>query len=90
MSASRLAQLLDGLVDGWCERRALRPLALLLPAYLDQSGLTDATAALFDALTDLRGLPEGELTEAERGAVSEARAVVWQALKAAGVRITRS
>ena len=28
-----LFKTLDALINGWCERRALRPLAYLLPAY---------------------------------------------------------
>ena len=41
MTEFRLAELLRVLVDGWCERRALQPLAALLPPYLAFSGLSD-------------------------------------------------
>jgi len=57
------------LIDGWCERRELRPLTLLLPAYTANAGLTDDWARLMEALYDLRArgrLPEAEQAEVER------------------------
>ena len=57
------------LIDAWCERRELRPLALLLPAYTSNTGLTDDWGRLMEALYDLRargGLPEPEQAEIER------------------------
>ncbi|AHG92844.1 hypothetical protein J421_5309 (plasmid) [Gemmatirosa kalamazoonensis] len=85
MTESRLAELLGALVDGWCARRALEPLAVLLPAYLAFSGLTDAWLDLAQAVDDLRGLGPDALTDEERAVVSEARALIHQALKAAGI-----
>ncbi len=60
---------LERLIDTWCERRELRPLALLLPAYTSNAGLTDDWARVMEALYDLRArgrLPEEEQREVER------------------------
>ena len=38
------------LVDRWCDRRELRALASLLPAWLANNGLTDGWSELRDAL----------------------------------------
>jgi hypothetical protein len=60
---------LERLIDNWCERRDLRPLALLLPAYTSNAGLTDDWAGLMDALHDLQSrgrLPAAERDEVER------------------------
>jgi hypothetical protein len=45
----------SNLIDAWCERRELKPLAILLPAWLSNNGLTDGWAAVLDALKALRG-----------------------------------
>jgi hypothetical protein len=60
---------LQRLIDAWCERRDLRHLALLLPAYTSNSGLTDGWAGVMDALYNLRAartLPDDEQAEIER------------------------
>ena len=52
------------LIDGWCERRELGALAVLLPAYTSNNGLTDGWAGVKAALHTLRGsrrLPLDEL-----------------------------
>jgi hypothetical protein len=60
---------LGRLIDAWCERRELRPLALLLPAYTSNAGLTDDWARVMEALYDLRArgrLQGDEQREVER------------------------
>ena len=60
---------LSRLIDAWCERRALSPLAVLLPAYTSNNGLTDGWTDVMEALRTLRGagrLPDGEQQEVER------------------------
>jgi len=57
---------MKSLIDDWCARRALAPLARLLPPYLSFNGLTDSWGDLLDALEGVRascreGLPEREL-----------------------------
>ncbi len=46
VDANNADALMAELVDGWCERRALRPLRTILAGYLRVSGLTDERAAL--------------------------------------------
>jgi hypothetical protein len=68
----------SSLTDSWCNRRGLRPLALLLPAWVVNDGLTDGWAAVLDALNDLRAravLPESEAAIIERSIVVIERAV---------------
>jgi hypothetical protein len=60
---------LNALIETWCDRRDLRPLALLLPAYTANAGLTDDWARVLEALYDLRAtgrLPNEESAEVER------------------------
>lgn len=58
------------MIEAWCDRRDLRHLAILLPAYTSNAGLTDDWARIMEALYDLRAsrvtLPDNELAEVER------------------------
>lgn len=56
---------LDSLIDGWCERRAIKPLRLLLRSYPGSLAHTDQFANLLDALKDVKGLARQELTSEE-------------------------
>ncbi len=89
---TRLFAVLDGLVDGWCERRALRPLAVLLPVYPPAPLHTDQWSDLYAAIRNLKGLATGTLTPEEGAAVAEAHALVWQLLRrtAAGRQVLDS
>lgn len=79
-SNAELFALLDGLVDGWCERRALRPLSLILRAYPMASLLSDSWQDLRLALRDLRCLEEPVVSSAEANAVDDALRAVEQVL----------
>lgn len=79
---ARLFQILDHLIDGWCERRALRPLAVVLAGYPPAPALTDEWAALYATVRNLKGVAPDVLTDAERAAVAEAHALIYQILKA--------
>jgi hypothetical protein len=60
---------LERLIDAWCERRELRPLALMLPGYTSNAGLTDDWVRVIEALHDVRAQghpPEDEQQEVER------------------------
>lgn len=60
---------LEQLIGAWCERRDLRPLATVLPAYTSNNGLTDGWGDLMEALRTLRAdsyLPEEEQAVVER------------------------
>lgn len=51
------------LIEGWCDRRDLRHLALVLPAFVANNGLTDGWAGVLQALYDVRAtrlLPDAE------------------------------
>ena len=84
MTESRLSQILRTLVDAWCDRRALEPLAALLPGYLSFNGLTDGWQALWEAINNARGSRPDALTDEERAALAEARSIVYQSLKSVG------
>ena len=58
-------QTLDTLIDRWCERRAIRPLQRLLPAYPAPLVHTDQKHQLLEALRDVKGLCRADLTQDE-------------------------
>ena len=62
---------MKSLIDGWCDRRALAPLARLLPAYLAFNGLTDSWGDLLDALERVRAYCREELPEKELAVVGD-------------------
>ena len=59
------------LIEGWCDRRALAPLARVLPAYLAFNGMTDGWGDLMDALKGVRAFCREELPEAELATVGD-------------------
>jgi hypothetical protein len=67
-----LSKTLDGLINGWCERRALRPLAYLLPAYPGVFVHTDQQFQLLEALKNLKRLCLDHLTPQELRLVTQA------------------
>ena len=67
-----LFKTLDGLINGWCERRALRPLAYLLPAYSGVLVHTDQQFQLLEALKNLNRLCPDHLTSEESRLVTQA------------------
>ena len=67
-----LFKTLDGLINGWCERRALRPLAYLLPAYPGAFVHTDQQFQLLEALKNLKKLCLDHLTPQELRLVTQA------------------
>ena len=77
---TRLFTLLDGLIDRWCERRALGPLRALLPVYPPAPVHTDQWAHLYAAVHALRRSLD-PLPAEEGAAVAEAHAALYQLLK---------
>jgi len=67
-----LSQTLDGLINGWCERRALRPLGYLLPAYPGVLTHTHEQFQLVEALKNLKRLCCAYLTPEELRLVTQA------------------
>jgi len=75
---------LDNLIDRWCERRAIRPLQLLLRAYPGPLVHPDQMFELLDALKDLKGLGRDALPDEELRMVIEAHNAIEDALKNGG------
>jgi len=73
-------EIIKGLVDAWCERRALKPLSILLPAWVAFSGLSDAWHDLRNALRHVRAMAKDSLTDAEQEHLGQAIAMVDKAL----------
>jgi hypothetical protein len=60
---------LGGLIDSLCERRALGPLAKILPGYVAFNGLTDGWADLRSALR--AAIADSSVTDAERQVLND-------------------
>lgn len=75
-----LFPLLDDLVDGWCERRALSPLHYILSVYPLSTGLSDEWHKLDEALKDIRALCKDELGVEEKEKLSRAVLLVQNVL----------
>lgn len=73
---------LGALIDSWCERRELRLLRTLLPAYPRVSGLTDEWGHLATALKTIRAQHQKSLVNDELDRVIEllhiAEAIVYR------------
>ena len=67
-----LVKALDGLINGWCERRALRPLGYLLPAYSGVLTHTHQQFQLLEALKNLKRRCRDYLTPEELRLVTQA------------------
>jgi len=52
-------------IEGWCDQRRLRELALVLPGYISFFGLTDDWARLHEVLKDTRALGREKFSVAE-------------------------
>jgi hypothetical protein len=63
---------LDDLINIWCERRGLRPLAYLLPAYPGVLAHTNQQFQLLEALKNLKRLCRDHLTPEELWLVTQA------------------
>ena len=77
-----LFKTLDSLIDGWCERRALRPLAYLLSAYPGVFVHADQQFQLLEALENLKRLGRGYLTPEELRLVTQAHNFLEERLRA--------
>jgi len=80
----KLLTTLDGLINSWCERRVLRPLAYLLPAYPGALAHTDQQFQLLEALKNLKRL-RLDLTPEELRLVIQAHDLVDERLRASVV-----
>jgi hypothetical protein len=76
-----LSKTLDGLINGWCERRALRPLGYLLCAYPGALARTDEPFQLLEPLKNLKRLCRDYLTPEELRLVTQAHNFVEERLR---------
>ena len=61
---------LRNLIEAWCDRRCLKALNHVLPAYLSFNGLSNGWNRLYDALRNVRTFAQDELTASELDTVS--------------------
>lgn len=59
------------LIDGWCDERRLRPLAVLLPNYVAFNGMKDGWFELYAALRNLLSLGSENYTPLEWETVND-------------------
>lgn len=59
--AMDVSQEISTLIDGWCERRALHPLRIILTYWPPPNGFTDEWHAVWAALRHLRAMCREEL-----------------------------
>ena len=76
-----LFKTLDGLINGWCERRELRPLGYLLAAYPGVLTHTDKQFQLLEALKNLKRLCRDYLTPEELRLVTQAHNFLEERLR---------
>jgi len=76
-----LSKTLDHLINGWCERRALLPLAYLLPASRGICAHTDQQFELLEALKNLKRLCLDHLTPEEIRLVTQAHNFLDEGLR---------
>jgi hypothetical protein len=76
-----LFKTLDGLINGWCERRELRPL-YLLRVYPGVLAHTDKQFQLLEGLKNLKRLGRGYLTPEELRLVTQAYNFLEERLRA--------
>jgi hypothetical protein len=66
------SKILDVLINGWCERRALGPLRYLLDAYPGGLAHTDQQFELVEALKKVKAFCRDDLTQEELRLVRQA------------------
>jgi hypothetical protein len=76
----RFFDVLQSLVDAWCDRRCLGALRFILQAYPMPSGLTDSWGELEIALANVRAFARNELTDPELQTVEEAIRTIRKAM----------
>jgi hypothetical protein len=79
MSAEPMLQV-QQLIELWCNRREYVPLAIVLPAWTSNNGLTDGWETLHDALKHAYAMCR-DLPDAERDALKSAYIAIEVALR---------
>jgi hypothetical protein len=80
-SPADIPAIMDRLIAAWCDRRALRPLRLILQGYPPASNLTDESYKLLEAIKDVRGLCRDSLTPEELSELTRAMILLQDALE---------
>jgi hypothetical protein len=75
-SPAQLERAMDRLLEGWCERRCLAGLRLVLPAWPPCSALTDAWGELLTAVKQTELLEDGALSDDEHELLRDVRRYV--------------
>ncbi len=73
-------QIISQLIDVWCDRRELRPLSYVLPAWTGNNGLTDGWSQLHDDLKHAYAMCS-DLPSEERNKLKEAYVAIDVALR---------
>lgn len=76
----RFEKIMDELIDAWCERRALKPLRIILPSWPFGIGLTDDWHRIREALRHTPAMARDVLTAGELDQLNQLIAAVDQAL----------
>ncbi len=80
-SRDRLAAIVNGLIDGWCKRQALRPVGMILGVWPPQNGFTDEWQMVRDSLRHIRAAAKSSLTPDEATLLNEALAILDVSLR---------
>ena len=80
VSKAAVDAIVGALVDGWCERRNLRALRIILPAYPMPDGLSEDWYRLRDALVFVRAECRDALSAIERDQLEHVISLVDTAL----------
>ena len=80
---------LRSLIDGWCDRRCLRPLGIVLPAYNSFNGMTNAWNDLLTALRTL-ALVQDAMLASEHEIVIDLRQAAEVALESRSLGLSNT
>ena len=58
-----IIQEISKLIDGWCERRALRPLRIILPGWPPPNGFADEWQRVWAAMRHLRAMCHEDIAQ---------------------------
>jgi len=72
---------IDVLIDQWCQRRALKPLSILLPKYVTVLTYSDQKLALLDAMRAVKGMCRKDLTPDEMDLLVASISTLEEALR---------
>jgi hypothetical protein len=78
-SCENADRIITELINEWCVRRALGPLRYVLPSW-PHNGLTDGIAECLESLRAARALSGNQITTEEKDKLSQAIAILTQAV----------